>query len=74
LVENKGITIITQHNFKLSIIRPLCQCPQRACPCGGRGKMRKKESDPLCPLIIDNEDPFMPSKGWAEMIKKVYGG
>ncbi len=37
-----------------------------------RGKMRKKESDPLCPLIIEDEDPFIPSKGWAEMIKKVY--
>jgi len=37
-----------------------------------RGKMKKKESDPLCPLIIEDEDPFIPSKGWAEMIKKVY--
>ena len=37
-----------------------------------RGKMRKTESDPLCPLIIKNKDPFIPSKGWAEMIKKVY--
>lgn len=36
-----------------------------------RGKI-KKESDPLCPLIIEDEDPFIPSKGWAEMIKKVY--
>jgi len=27
---------------------------------------------PLCPLIIEDEDPFTPSKGWAEMIKKVY--
>ena len=37
-----------------------------------RGKMRKTESDPLCPLIIDDEDPFKPSKGWVEMITKVY--
>jgi len=37
-----------------------------------RGKMRKTDTDPLCPLIIENEDPFIPSKGWAEMIKKVY--
>ena len=29
-------------------------------------------ADPLCPLIIEDEDPFIPSKGWAEMIKKVY--
>jgi hypothetical protein len=35
-----------------------------------RGKMRK--TDPLCLLIIEDEDPFIPSKGWAEMIKKVY--
>ena len=34
--------------------------------------MRKTGSDPLSPLIIEDEDPFIPSKGWAEMIKKVY--
>jgi len=37
-----------------------------------RGKMRKKDTGPLCPLIIEDEDSFIPSKGWAEMIKKVY--
>jgi len=37
-----------------------------------RGKMRKKDTGPLCPLIIEDEGPFIPSKGWAEMIKKVY--
>jgi hypothetical protein len=42
--------------------------------CKSRGKMRKKDADPLCPLIIKDEDPYIPSKGWAEMIKKVYGG
>jgi len=31
-------------------------------------------ADPLYPLIIEDEDPFIPSKGWAEMIKKVYSG
>jgi len=36
-----------------------------------RGKMKKAGADPLCPLIIEDEDPFIPSKGWAEMIKKV---
>ena len=36
--------------------------------------MRKKGADTLCPLIIEDEDPIIPSKGWAEMIKKVYGG
>jgi len=37
-----------------------------------RGKMRKTDADPLCPLITEDEDPFTPSKGWAEMIKKAY--
>ncbi|MFO7980030.1 MAG: hypothetical protein R6V00_04245, partial [Candidatus Aminicenantes bacterium] len=34
----------------------------------------KEETDaaPLAPLVIEDEDPFIPSKGWAEMIKKVY--
>jgi len=27
---------------------------------------------PLCPHIIEDENPFIPSKGWAEMIKTVY--
>jgi hypothetical protein len=26
----------------------------------------------LCPLIFEDENPFISSKGWAEMIKKVY--
>ena len=34
--------------------------------------MRKTDADPLCPLIIEDEVSFLPSKGWAEMIKKVY--
>lgn len=37
-----------------------------------RGKMRKTGSDPLCPLIIEDETSWLLSKGWAEMIKKVY--
>jgi len=44
----------------------------KAFPCGSREKMRKTGADPLCPLIIEDEDTFIPSKGWAEMIKKVY--
>ncbi len=37
-----------------------------------RGKMRKtrKASNPS--LIIEQEEVFVPSKGWAEMIRKVY--
>ena len=28
--------------------------------------------DPSHPPIIKQEEPFLPSKGWAEMIRKVY--
>ena len=37
-----------------------------------RGKRRKAQqaANPL--LIIEQEEPFVPSKGWAEMIRKVY--
>jgi len=37
-----------------------------------RGKMRKRGVDPSHPPIIEDEPPFVPSRGWAEMIKKVY--
>ncbi len=34
--------------------------------------MRKASVDPSHPLIIEEEDRHVPSKGWAEMIRKVY--
>jgi len=37
-----------------------------------RGKMRKAGVNPSHPLIIEEEERFVPSKGWAEMIRKVY--
>ena len=37
-----------------------------------RGKMRKASCDPLYPLITDDGPTYVPSKGWAEMIRKVY--
>jgi hypothetical protein len=37
-----------------------------------RGKKRKTGDDPSHPPIIDDEVSFMPSKGWAEMIRKVF--
>lgn len=37
-----------------------------------RGKKRKTGDNPSHPPIIDNKVSFVPSKGWAEMIKKVY--
>ena len=36
-----------------------------------RGKKRKREVAPSRPLIIEDEQ-YVPSRGWAEMIKKVY--
>jgi len=36
-----------------------------------RGKMRKREVAPSRPLIIEDEQ-YVPSRGWAEMIKKAY--
>jgi len=37
-----------------------------------RGKMRKAEVDPSFPPIIADETSFVPSRGWAEMIRKIY--
>jgi len=37
-----------------------------------RGKKRKTGEDPSHPPIIDDEVSFVPSKGWAEMIRKVF--
>jgi hypothetical protein len=37
-----------------------------------RGKMRKAGVDPSHPPIIDDKVSFVPSKGWAEMIRKVF--
>ena len=37
-----------------------------------RGKKKKARVDPSCPLIIEDEASFMPSSGWADMIRKVY--
>jgi len=34
--------------------------------------MRKTGHGPLHPPIIEDEASFIPSRGWAEMIRKVY--
>jgi len=36
-----------------------------------RGKIRKREVAPSYPPVIEEEERFVPSKGWAEMIRKV---
>lgn len=37
-----------------------------------RGKERKTGKDPSHPPLIDDEVSIVPSKGWAEMIRKVF--
>ena len=37
-----------------------------------RGKMRKAGFDPSQSPIIEDEPTYGPSKGWADMIRKVY--
>ena len=37
-----------------------------------RGKVRKAGTDPSHPPIIEDELNYVPSKGWAEMIRRVY--
>ena len=37
-----------------------------------RGKVRKVEEAQPKPLIIEEECPRIPRRGWAEMIRKVY--
>jgi len=42
------------------------------CANAHRGKMSKVGVSPSHPPIIEEEERFVPSKGWAEMIRKVY--
>ncbi len=37
-----------------------------------QGKKKKVGVDPSCPPIIEDEASFIPSCGWADMIRKVY--
>jgi len=37
-----------------------------------RGKKRKEGEDPSQPPVIAEETPFVPARGWAESIRKVY--
>ena len=37
-----------------------------------RGMMRKAGARPSHPPIIEDDPTYVPSKGWAEMIRKVY--
>jgi hypothetical protein len=37
-----------------------------------RGKMRKAGTQPSHPPITDDDPTYVPAKGWAEMIRKVY--
>lgn len=37
-----------------------------------RGKINKAGVSRSYPLVIEDETPFVPSRGWAEMIRKVF--
>jgi len=37
-----------------------------------KGKMRKAGAQPSHPPIMEVDPAYVPSKGWAEMIRKVY--
>jgi hypothetical protein len=37
-----------------------------------RGKIRKAGTRPSHPPIIEDDSTYLPAKGWAEMIRKVY--
>ena len=37
-----------------------------------RGKIHKAGADPSYPLITEDGPAYVPAKGWAEMIRKVY--
>ena len=37
-----------------------------------RGKIRKAGADPSYPPIIEVDPSYVPAKGWAEMIRKVF--
>jgi hypothetical protein len=37
-----------------------------------RGKIRKAGAQPSYPLITEDGPAYVPAKGWAEMIRKVY--
>jgi len=41
-------------------------------PNAHRGKMRKAGAQPSHPPIIEDDPTYVPSKGWAEKIRKVY--
>jgi len=41
-------------------------------PNAHRGKMRKTQEEANPFLIIEQEEPFVSSKDWTEMIRKVY--
>jgi hypothetical protein len=42
------------------------------CSNAHRNKMRKVGANPPHPSIIEDDPAYMPAKGWAEMIRKVY--
>ena len=56
----KMLRVFFKYNRKL--LSGLCLC----------GKKHKDGEDSAHPPVIDEETPFVPRRGWAEMIRKVY--
>jgi hypothetical protein len=56
----KMLRVFFKYNRKL--LSGLCLC----------AKKRKEGESSAHPPVIDEEPPFVPSRGWAEMIRKVY--
>ena len=54
------------------VVEKYLDCGNPMCGFARIGKMRKAGTDPLYPPIIEDDPTYVPSKGWADMIRKVY--
>ena len=59
-------------SFQLGVINCFVEMEYPIYANAHRGKMSKVGVSPSHPPIIEDETPFVPSRGWAEVIKKVY--
>jgi len=66
--------IFTHEVFSLLLRKKLIGLPlvRKILHLRHRGKMRKAGTQPSYPPIIEDGQDYVPSKGWAEMIRKVY--
>ncbi len=59
-----AVDVFLPHPRVLSIVS--CQAP------GGVGRVDEGGAQPSHPPLIEDDPPYVPSKGWAKMIRKVY--